>query len=160
MRVENRGNGHTWRMPAILYADRGDWRKLQSLHRAHLANFADCREVCHRLYATLKTRVTRKFAFGFRKTRKKKSPQQFEMPVLSKTGESRSRLLVTDNLQNSNVIFPVKLSSLNELDSSSPTLHFKFGWIETVRSFSKALSPRPYKKSLRIAQQIFSTFIA
>ena len=28
-------------MLAILYADRGDRRKLQSLHRAHLAIFAD-----------------------------------------------------------------------------------------------------------------------
>ena len=61
--VENRGNGHNWRMPANLIADiwhvryrrlnlpafancancadRGDRRKLQSLHRAHLAIFAD-----------------------------------------------------------------------------------------------------------------------
>ena len=47
MSVENRGNGHTWRMPAgfnrryptsqisaILYADRGDRRESQSLHCA------------------------------------------------------------------------------------------------------------------------------
>ena len=39
--VENRGNGHTWRMLAILYADRGVRRKSQLLHRAHLAIFAD-----------------------------------------------------------------------------------------------------------------------
>ena len=53
--VENRRNGHTWRMPAnliadiwltcqisaIFYADRGDRRKSQSLHQAHLAIFAD-----------------------------------------------------------------------------------------------------------------------
>ena len=50
--VEHRGNGHTWRIqspisdiPDIsdfnLYADRGDRRKSQSLHRAHLAIFAD-----------------------------------------------------------------------------------------------------------------------
>ena len=41
--AENRGNGHTWRMrrSAILFADRGDRRKSQSLHRAHLAIFTD-----------------------------------------------------------------------------------------------------------------------
>ena len=52
MTVENRGNGHIWRMPAnliahisaILYAGRGDRRKSQSLHRAHLAIFADRRD--------------------------------------------------------------------------------------------------------------------
>ena len=39
MSEENRGKGHTWRMPAILFADRGHRRK--SLHRAHLAIFSD-----------------------------------------------------------------------------------------------------------------------
>ena len=51
MTIENRGNGHTWRMPAksdmqisaILYADRGDRRKSRSAHRAHLAVLADRR---------------------------------------------------------------------------------------------------------------------
>ena len=54
MTVENRGNEHTFanagkfnrryltcQILAILYADRGDRRKSQSLHRAHLAIFAD-----------------------------------------------------------------------------------------------------------------------
>ena len=53
MIVENRGNEHTrnagecnrrhltCQISAILYADRGDRRKSQSLHRAHLAIFAD-----------------------------------------------------------------------------------------------------------------------
>ena len=47
MSVENRGNGHefnrrylTCQMSAILYADRGSANS-QSLHRAHLAIFAD-----------------------------------------------------------------------------------------------------------------------
>ena len=41
MTVENRGNEHTLIESAILYADRGDRRKSQSLHRTHLAIFAD-----------------------------------------------------------------------------------------------------------------------
>ena len=54
MSVENNRNGHTCRMPAnfnrgyqtcqtstILYADRGDRVKSQSLHRAHVVIFAN-----------------------------------------------------------------------------------------------------------------------
>ena len=53
-----------------------------------------------------KTRVTRKFAFGFEQTH---SPRQFQTPVLLKNR--------TKN-KNSYVISSVKLSSLNELDRS------------------------------------------